>query len=288
MRDEAEEAGGKWITRRQFLQAAGWTTAAVCTGRLAYAWWYERWDLELTTTALRVPRLPAPFAGLRIAHLTDLHLGKYVPARFIARAVALTQRTHPDLIAITGDFVGYEARDAETCAAEVAKLQAPLGVFATLGNHDVWVGPEAVIPPLRAAGLDVLMNEARELTRGGSRLFLVGVNDSATHQDDLYRACHKLPRGDVRLLLAHSPDILPRAQPFHSDVVLAGHTHGGQVNLPWIGPPLVNIGLGREYVAGLKRWGRTQVYISRGIGMIAPPIRFRCRPEVAVLTLQPA
>jgi predicted MPP superfamily phosphohydrolase len=276
------------MTRRQFLRVVGLGALAAAGGSLGYQLWQERWNLELTERQVRLPGLPAGFAGLRVAHLTDLHLGRFVPAKFVRRAVELTRRMRADLVVVTGDFVGDRATEAEPCAEALEPLSAPLGVFATLGNHDVWAGQEAVVAALREAGLEVLINEPRELERGRDRLFLLGVNDSATQQDDLYRACHKLPRRGTRLLLAHSPDILPRAEDFRLDLVLAGHTHGGQVNLPWIGPPVVNIGLGREYVAGLRRWGRTQVYVSRGVGMIAPPIRFRCRPEVALLTLQPA
>jgi hypothetical protein len=274
------------MSRRRFLKVGAAAVAGAVLARGGYSWVVERWDLESTHTLVPLPGLPEAFDGLRIGLLTDLHLGRFVPADHVAHAVRMMQEARPDLVAVAGDFVGHRLAEAGEAAEIVSALRPPLGLYATLGNHDVLENTLATKRAINAHGVDVLMNEAREIWQRGERMFIVGVNDPATHRDDVYAACAKLPRGDRRLLLAHSPDVAPRAQDEQIDLILCGHTHGGQVNLPLIGPPLINIGLGREYLKGLRRWGTTPLYISRGVGMIGPPVRIRCRPEVAIIELQ--
>jgi predicted MPP superfamily phosphohydrolase len=279
---------GTRISRRRLLKLGAGAAAGLCVGGGAWSVFVERWDLELTRCTVPITGLPAAFDGLRIGLVTDLHVGRFVPAKHAARAVAMVRDAGVDLVAVTGDFLGHEVKEAGEAAEIVSELAPPLGIYATLGNHEITVGALAAKAEIDAQGIPVLMNEAREIRRGDERLFIVGVNDSATGRDDLYRACHKLPSGDRRLLLAHSPDVAPRAVGEQIDLVLCGHTHGGQIDLPLLGPPIVNTGLGRGYLKGLRDWKGLPVYISRGVGMIGPPIRFRCRPEVAVIELQAA
>jgi predicted MPP superfamily phosphohydrolase len=288
MSSRTTDDGGPRISRRRLLKALGAAASALLVGRGGYSLVVERWDLELTERKVAVRGLPGAFDGLRIGLLTDLHLGRFVPAKHVARAVALVAAAHVDLVAVTGDFVGHQVEQAGEAAEIIAELDCPLGIYATLGNHDLFESSLAAKWEINAHGIPVLMNEPREIARGGERVFLVGVNDPATNRDDLYRACHKLPPDETRLLLAHSPDIAPRAALEGIDLILCGHTHGGQIVLPLIGPPIVNIGLGREYLSGLRDWRGLPVYISRGVGMIGPPIRFRCRPEVAIIELRAA
>jgi uncharacterized protein len=270
--------------------ALGMGAAAAAT--LAYAVAVEpRW-LQRTQTRLHFGRLPAPLEGLRIALLTDIHASAQTPRRLVARAVRLTQASQPDLIAVTGDIAESEAALEETLDA-LAQLSAPLGVYIVPGNHDYRdVGIERWHDAVaRRSGLTDLTNRALTLQVGGAdddvaRLCIVGVDDLAhgkPHMDGLPPA-----RGrDFTILLAHHPDQAERARRAadNIDLVLSGHTHGGQVRLPWLGALVNSAAHPNLYDAGVRRRPWTQVYTSRGIGTTHMRVRFFSRPEIALLTL---
>jgi predicted MPP superfamily phosphohydrolase len=195
----------------------------------------------------------------------------------------------PDMVVLTGDFVSYgplpksyARRHAGSCAEILSKIECPLR-YAIMGNHDVMVGEKYVLGPLRENGIPVLLNEAVPLERERQRLWLAGLDSADQYKS---RPQQAIPRagGEPTIVLAHEPDILPEIAKYKVDLMLSGHTHGGQVRLPFWGavvlPPL-----GKRYVEGLFRYGDTQLYVNRGIGTVGMPFRLNCPPEITVLTL---
>lgn len=278
------------MDRRTFLRlaAAGAATGAAAA-TLGAGWitmvepnWFV---VERVNVAL--PRLPARLDGLRVAQLSDLHISQYTTQADIARALALAMRQFPDLIVLTGDFIWRQAaQHAPDLIEPLRRLAAPLGVYAVLGNHDHWEGAAHVVDVVTQAGVVVLRNQSVRLD-AGAPLWLVGVDDVWERKHDLRSALAGLPDEACKLLLAHEPDYADRAATFPVDLQLSGHSHGGQINLPHFGPPVLPY-LGQEYPAGLYQVGSMALYTNRGIGVIAPPVRLNCPPEVTLLTLRAA
>jgi predicted MPP superfamily phosphohydrolase len=193
------------------------------------------------------------------------------------------------MVLMTGDFVSFgplpiswARQHAVGCAAILSGIECPLR-YASLGNHDYVVGAEYVAGPLRENGIPVVINTAVPLERGSDRLWLAGLGSVCTGDADLARALSATAREPV-ILMAHEPDILPDVARSGVDLMLSGHTHGGQVRLPLL--PLFHLPeYGRKYIEGLFRMGRTQLYVNRGIGAVGVPFRFRCPPEITVITL---
>jgi predicted MPP superfamily phosphohydrolase len=277
------------MNRRDFLRL-GVGAAVGGLGWVAYDLARERYALRVVRWRLAIPHLPPTLAGLRIAHLSDLHAGPCTPWWLVERAVALAQAEAPDLVFLTGDYVSLPWHQARRPLEKtLAGLRARLGVFAVLGNHDwVFKRHRPVVEALRGAGATVLANEARAVQVGSAELWIAGVDDPVTARDNLPQALDSVPREAPVLLLAHTPDIIVAAADAAVAAVFAGHTHGGQVNLPLLGPPVVPSKYGRRFAAGRFRVGNTVMYVTRGVGMVPPLIRFRCPPEVALLTLTPA
>jgi predicted MPP superfamily phosphohydrolase len=205
-------------------------------------------------------------------------------------AHALAQE--PDLAVVTGDFVVAHTRD-EDLRASVQELVAELSVLAeqqptlaVLGNHDYWTNAEAVRAGLMATGILELRNEVYTFSKAGGRLHVAGVDDVWEGQHRLGAVLEQLPADDATVLLAHEPDFADEsAKTGRFDLQLSGHSHGGQVVLPLLGPPALPW-LGRKYPAGSYQVGQMQLYTNRGVGMIAPYVRFNCRPEITVFTLE--
>lgn len=236
-----------------------------------------------------MPRLPPAWAGLRIAHLTDLHLGRLVSLDRIDQAVTAARGARPDLAVVTGDLVTDDVTRIRLVLQAVAGIGAPFGVLAAYGNHDArWARRADAVDQAHRAGVELLVNDRRVLRRDGAAICVAGVADPVRGQPDLQAALAGVPAVVPRILLCHNPDYaeaLP-GEP-RVDLMLSGHTHGGQVRLPLLGPPILPIHH-RKYAAGLVRGPRCPVYVSRGIGVIGLPVRLNCRPELALLTLQPA
>lgn len=251
-------------------------------GGPAYAALVEPHWLALERVTIRLTGLPPQAVGLRMALLSDLHLGPDVDQEQIARALDLVLDAAPDLVLLAGDFVS-QSRAIPDCAAAVSRLRAPGGVFACLGNHDHWTAPERVTRALTGAGVTVLRNRAVEVVDG---LWLAGVDDVWEEQEDLDAALVDVPPGAPVMLLAHEPEFADAvAADGRVALQLSGHTHGGQVRLPLIGPPILPY-LGQRYPAGHYQVGQLQLYVTRGVGLISPAVRFNCRPEVTLMELR--
>jgi len=215
-----------------------------------------------------------------VAQLSDIHHGLYLSLLKVEGAVEATNALGADLIVLTGDFVTFSRDYVRPMARALGQLRAPLGVFAVLGNHDYWAGAELVTRELQRCGIRVLRNSHAILKRGSDRLCLVGVDD-LRYNCDLKRALRGAPRGAPKVLLSHNPAIIGQAARFGLDLVLSGHTHGGQVRLPVLG----SVYRRRRYTIGWDRLHDTQIYVCRGLGKSIVPFRIGCPPEIALLHL---
>ncbi len=272
--------------RRRFLRRAGRNLLAglllAGLGAGGYGFLIEPARLRLERVRIPLPGLPPALEGFTIGQLTDLHAGPYVPREHIRRAVQLLMSRRPDLIVLTGDFICRFSRGIP--GGLLSDLRAPYGVFAVLGNHDYWQGAGPVVSALEADGVRVLVNERVRIDPGGAPLWIVGLDDWWEGRPDLESAMSGLPPGDHRVLLVHEPDFADQIGPHRVDLQISGHSHGGQVRIPLLGAPILPR-MGRIYPEGLARAGDTLVYTSRGVGMIPPPVRLNCPPEVTLLEL---
>ena len=230
--------------------------------------------------------LPSAFGGLRIVQISDIHHGLFLPKQWLLEAVQQANRLNPDIIALTGDFVTYSRRNIGPAAEILGRLRARHGVFAVLGNHDFRVDADAVTRALRGQRIDVLRNRHISLGFGGESLYLAGVDDYG-YGADLRRAVRGIPRDAATILLAHNPRIVHLASRHGVSLILSGHTHGGQVNIPLLGTVYGRSPERLRYKIGWDRMGATQIYVSRGLGTIVLPWRLRCPAEISHLELLP-
>jgi uncharacterized protein len=249
---------------------------------------------------IALPRLPEIFDGLTIAVIADLHAG--LPWRretVLRRLVEMVNALHPHVIAVLGDVVHWYQAGPHYVPI-LGGLRAPHGVYACLGNHEHgrrWYSQylEPLNAPTREewralydeAGLRLLVNEAVAVEQDGTRLWIGGVDDPYSRCDDLGTTVRGLPQEDCKIILAHSPDVIDDAQAHEVDLVLAGHTHGGQVRLPRLGTVHCSCHRPRERAAGLIRVDGTYLYVSRGAGE-GLPIRVNCPREIPLVTLRRA
>jgi hypothetical protein len=232
-------------------------------------------------------RLPAAFDGYRIVHLSDIHMGTWMNQARLEGVVELVRAQKPDLVAITGDFVSYTLDEPLGELEDgLSGLCAPDGVYAVRGNHDCWTDPERVSEMLGEAGIVELQNDFVRLERDGQRFYIVGVDDVYDERADLAGVIACLPDDGAAILLVHEPDFADSvAATGRFDLQLSGHSHGGQLNFPVVGP-LFLPHLAKKYFSGLYEVGGMKVYTSRGLGTTALQLRVRCRPEIAVIRLR--
>lgn len=280
------------LTRRKFILGSGVAAA----GLALYSGEIARHEFDLVDTTIRVSNLPLPFHGFRIAQLSDVHLDEFTEPIFLEYIVHRINELSPDLVLVTGDFVTrgsltfLDSRHAAYRSAEIlSTLKAPQ-TYTILGNHDVAVSSQLVIDALHSQRIPLLVNEYVAIERGGARIWLCGTDDAGMGHPDLDLTIPQRPDGPV-ILMVHEPDYAdevtrhPRGQ--FVDLMLSGHSHGGQVRMPFYGP-LILPPLGQKYVMGHFRFGGMQLYVNRGIGSVGLPFRFNCPPEVTIHTLQPA
>ena len=267
-------------TRRTFLKAAVAAGVGAGTGAAAHGFLYERFDLSMTRVAFPVGGLPESLRGLRVGFLTDIHRSGTVSHEMVAAAVRMLMAERPDLIVLGGDYVSFADRHYMHAAAEaLAPLSAPFGVLAIMGNHD---DDRDMPAALIGKGFTVLRDARTRFDVRGEPMDFIGIRYWTHKITDLIH----LTRGALphAILLAHTPKRLIEAQQLAIPAVISGHTHGGQIVLPGLGPIAA-----REFpvIAGLERKEGTTIFVSRGVGTVYVPIRINCPPEVAVLTLEP-
>jgi predicted MPP superfamily phosphohydrolase len=267
------------VTRRDALRLLAASAAGAATGAGVHGYVYERHRLEVTRVSLPVSGLPRGLDGLRVGFLTDVHHGLFVTQQDIARAVARLTAERPDVIALGGDYVNWrDARYVDPCAEVLGSLQAPHGVFAVLGNHDE---ERATSAALRRHHIEVLRDERANLRVRGETLGIAGLRYWTRRTKDISAAVGVSVA--PALLVAHDPRRLKEASALGVSAMLSGHSHGGQVVLPFVGAIAA-----REFpvVSGVGHLENTSIFVSRGVGTILIPYRLNCPPEVAVVTLE--
>lgn len=240
-------------------------------------------DIQVRSNRVSIPALPRPFHGLRLLHLSDIHLDMDPDIHeALIRRVAATAH---DLCVITGDFRARTHGDCQPAITAMERLRPHLTgpVYGVLGNHDFI----EMVPGLEALEVRVLLNESLALEREGACLYLAGVDDPHYyHADNLEKAADGIPPGAVAILLSHSPEIYRHAAHAGFKLMLCGHTHGGQICLPGGIPLTYNAHCPRRLGLGPWRWGEMQGYTSAGAGSCVVPVRFNCQPEITVHRLE--
>lgn len=264
-----------------------WTYASgliVC----GYGCSFRRWFVVTRYIDIRVRGLAPAFDGFTIAQLSDLHIGAFTPLWWGMRWVHTANAIGADIVVVTGDMVTSGIAYHEDIATLVGRLRAKEGVYVIMGNHDYFGDGHPLIGLLQNANARVLRNEGLLFERGGGRLFLGGMDDQWTKRDDMDQALANRPEGVASILLAHDPDRFPQAAERNVDVVLSGHTHGGQIAMPFLSRFITASKLAHKFHVGLYRLGRSTLYVHPGLGTTGPPMRLGVAPEIAVIRLRAA
>ena len=281
-------------TRRKFLRIAAGTGAAAV---LADTVLLEPNRPRIVRKDFALKRWPARLDGFTIALLSDFHYDPIFSVHPLRTAIGMVNGLTPDLIVLTGDFVSapilgssdHKAAEAvEPCARLIRQMKAKHGLWAIMGNHDYYTDPVRVARALQAEGIHVLENESAAIERDGGRFWLSGVNDVVAEVADLDKTLHSVPTDEATVLLAHEPDYADYVARFPVDLQLSGHSHGGQVRMPWGLMQLYLPEMARKYVWGTYRIRDLMLYTNAGLGTVGLPIRWNCPPEITLLTLRRA
>jgi len=268
--------------RRQWRQ----TFAAILRAAMI-----EPHQIEITHQTIAIENLPVEFQGLRVVQLSDVHHSPFLDEERINEAVRMANDLRPDLVALTGDYISHSRDYIAPCARALGRLRAAHGVFAVLGNHDHWTDGAMMRAALADQGVHVLCNESERIERGSSHIRLAGVDDLMVKRDDLRQALEETYWDETRILLSHNPAIIREAARAGVDLVLSGHTHGGQINwrlltgrkdrkiARWLRRP------SRRLMRGHAQLGSTQLYVNRGLGTVVVPLRYGCPPEITLLEI---
>ena len=248
--------------------------------------------LVVREQAIRIDNWPKELSSLRVAVLSDIHAGGwFINDKKLRTIVQRTNELQPELIVILGDYmVGNswtsQTMEPEVFAAVLKDFRAPVGVYSVLGNHDSWYNGAKVRRGLEQQGIKVLENEVAQVNARGTSLWLVGLADLWTRPQLIPETVAKVPQGAPMIALTHNPDIFPRV-PERVPLLLAGHTHGGQVNFPFIGSVVQSSRLGQRYERGHVFENNHHLFVTTGIGTSILPVRFRVTPEIVLLTINP-
>lgn len=277
------------MSRRSFLLGGllGGTAATGLTAFEAFASRYVNpYRPMLEKISIPVPAGHEGLAGMRIGFITDTHVGPFISPDDLARATRVIAAETPDLILLGGDYVSESPRYTSSAVEVIWELvrEAPLGGVAVLGNHDLSVSRTRVEETLIATGIPVLRNRALPISYGGDQLWIAGIDETLLGEPDPALTFSQVPVGAAAIALWHEPQFAEEAAAQGAFLQLSGHTHGGQIRIPGVGP----VGLpvdGKRYVMGLNNAAGMPIYTARGVGVYRPPMRFNCPPEVTLITL---
>jgi len=243
-------------------------------------------DFKIVKVKINIPKLPTPFEGYRIVHISDIHYGQWISLDRLAGVIGLINQQDPDIVAITGDFVSYSRENANDLITALKDLHARDATLAVLGNHDHWVDAKMVRSILSASKIIELNNDVYTVTRKGYALHIAGVDSVTLKKNQLDKVLQKLPPNGPAILLAHEPDFADISSKINRFVLqLSGHSHGGQFVIPKFGTPFRGNGFWK-YPLGRYQVGEMVLYTNRGIGTNAFWIRINCAPEITVIDLQ--
>jgi len=277
------------ITRREFLKYSALTLGVGAASALSYGVLKnELLNPVVERVLIPIKNLSPALKGYRIVQISDIHLKPIVTLNLVRKTVAMVNALQPDLIVITGDFVTRFISGIYEMGPVLGQLRARHGVFASLGNHDLWLDAAIITQTLNASGVPVLINQGLPISVNGETLWLAGVDDAMSGRPNLNAALKGMPAKAPVVLMGHEPD---PADEFSLDgrvnLMLSGHSHGGQIRLPGIGSPF-KAPLAENYDMGLYNVEGMWLYVNRGIGVITSvPLRLNCPPEISEFTLVP-
>lgn len=237
-------------------------------------------SISIEHVKIHLKRLPKDFDRFKIVHLSDLHHSPFTKIDYIEKVIDISNQLRPDMFILTGDYVSHEVEYITPLAKALSHLKAHYGTYACLGNHDHWTDAELITKELQKSGIKLLINEGFYFSLNDSRIWLCGVDDYMVGKAHLKAALKGSKEEDFKLLLSHNPQILRFAAYHGVNLMLSGHTHGGQIRLKTERKLLP-----RRLKSGLYRYRETQVYITRGIGTVVVPMRYQCPPEISLLEL---
>ncbi len=272
---------GAWAALTISCMGLSWALAV-------YGTLVRRFAFVVREEEIRIAGWPAALDGFRIAQLSDLHVGSLTPRRLVERWIAATNASSPDLVVLTGDLVTSGTVFHEDIANFMGRLHAPLGVVLVMGNHDYFGGGEPLLSLLRARGVRVLQNDSEIVEKNGASFRLAGVDDTWTKRANLEKALEKSRGAEKTILLAHDPELFPLARDAGVALTLSGHTHGGQIALPWLARRYSLAHLSQSYVVGRYDDAGAVLYVHPGPGTTGPPIRFGIAPAVVIHTIRSA
>jgi predicted MPP superfamily phosphohydrolase len=277
------------MSRRTFLLggAAGVAAATGLTLLEAYqARYVNPYQPLLEHISVPVPAEHLGLAGLRIGFVTDTHVGPFITPDDLARATKLVADEHPDLILLGGDYVSESPRFTTSAVEVLWELvrEAPLGGFAVLGNHDLSVSQRRVEQVLNNTGIPVLRNKSASIKYGGDQLWIAGIDEYLLGDPDPVATFSQVPAGAAAIALWHEPEYAEQATAQGAFLQLSGHSHGGQIRIPGVGPVGLPVG-GKRHIIGMNNAGGMPIYTARGVGVYRPPLRFNCPPEVTIVSL---
>jgi predicted MPP superfamily phosphohydrolase len=287
---QAQQTQQENLSRRRFLKMAAALAVAPAFaggGGYVYATRLEPSWVEVEQVEITLPRLTPAFDGFRLVQISDLHFDNdWMTRERLLSVVELVNQQAPDQVVITGDFVSQRLNDDSKLALTEVLSKLPAKTLSVLGNHDHWARERDVRTVIKQSGGIDLSNYVWTLQRDGEQLHIAGVDDIWQNEQRLDIVLSNLPAKGAAILLAHEPDYADTsAATGRFDLQLSGHSHGGQVKLPFIGAPILPA-MGQKYWAGLYQVGSMYQYTNRGLGMVRPYVRFNCRPEISVITLR--
>jgi len=286
----------KRISRRRFVRGVVLGTMGFCTACAIDAWGVEPEWVEVVERELKLKKLPRGFHGKKIIQISDLHLSTTVSKKYLKRCVRRVNMLGGDMVVLTGDYVTLDRRGSykEKVIELLGGLESPLGVYACLGNHDYGVTSnwrrsredwaQYLSEGMARRGINVLRNKAEFIQIGNDKICLVGLGDMWAGDMHIEKGFEGVGEDVTTIVLVHNPDSIEQLQERKTDAILCGHTHGGQVRVPFLGPPILPI-KNRQYYAGMFEVGDTTLYVNRGLGRLGR-LRFNCRPEITVFTLK--
>ncbi|MGA1987187.1 MAG: metallophosphoesterase [Candidatus Sulfotelmatobacter sp.] len=280
----------KGTTRRKFIRLAATAGVAALAADTTLL---EPNRPRIVRQEIALRRWPARLEGFTIALLSDFHYDPYFSVHPLRSSISMVNALQAELIVLTGDFVSMPlfgdraaaASAAEPCAQLLRQMKAPHGLWAVMGNHDCFTDPDRVTSALRAEGIQVLVNQSVPIERDGARFWLAGLDDVLFGAPDLDATLHDIPAGEAAVLLAHEPDYADQVVRHPVDLQLSGHSHGGQVRAPFVGP-LYLPSMARKYIWGQYKIGDLTLYTNPGLGTVGVPVRWNCPPEITLLTLR--
>lgn len=285
------------LTRREFLRVLrtlATDLGIVIVAGSAWGYFIEPAAPQVEVVSLKMPRLASAFSGLRVAQISDIHMGGWMNAERLTYVVELITEQSPDILLLTGDFLtghgfnGSSQQQLQDIINVVSPMAKTIPTFGILGNHDYWTDHRAVREMLVSCGVQELSNSVFTLSRGSQTLHICGVDDVWEGHARLDEVTGRLKDDSAAILLAHEPDFADvSAETNRFDLQVSGHSHGGQIVLPFIGPPILPH-LGQKYPSGLYRVGNMLQYTNRGVGMARLPVRINCPPEITMFHLEGA